>query len=310
MSIDALSFRVEFDAMTSELLKLNSQRMISLAQKLGCVPRIILDFMEDEGDDNHINREYQRHALQGVHKTKEMLSAILNCSYFDDAPSSIFFCQPYIKSGILDRRASRITVPTQYIRIHLGKALQQQDSAMKVNFFNSLRQSSETCQAAGIIFENWFLCFFSMGNAIECNWVQGSGVSKLTGIDTLIPGGWNTMKSQLPPYFWIAPMGFKGIDGALVLKKEIYVFQVTISRKKHKPPTNGMKALYDHLPGELKGLPWKVIFVGDKSISICGVATSVGAIPSPAPGKEKVPIAWSVVDPVRSNIAYKVCKFG
>ena len=117
------------------------------------------------------------------------------------------------------------------------------------------------------------------------------------------------VKVAPPPYFWIAPKGFLGIDSALVLEKKIYAFQVTLSRK-HKPLTKGMKILRDYLPGELKNLPWNVVFVGDSDSPIREVATSVGKISFPTSDGESVPIAWSMVDPVRSNIEYTVRKFG
>ena len=117
------------------------------------------------------------------------------------------------------------------------------------------------------------------------------------------------VKVAPPPYFWIAPKGFLGIDSALVLEKKIYAFQVTLSHK-HKPPTKGMKILRDHLPGELKNLPWNVVFVGDSDSPIREVATSVGKTSFPTSDGESVPIAWSMVDPVRSNIEYTVRKFG
>ena len=152
-----------------------------------------------------------------------MIIAVTQNAHFDGAPSQIFFSRPLIQSGIVDRQRPCVTVPTQKVRLLLGEELQRQSNIIKVKFFNALRQSSETCQAAGIIFENWFFCFFSAARTIQCNWVQGSGVPSLEGTTNLLPTSWAMVEIAPPPYFWIAPKGFPGIDSALILKTGIYV---------------------------------------------------------------------------------------
>ena len=309
MSIDALSFQAEFDAMTSILLEFDSGRMKSLAKKWGCVPRTILDLIDKDQEDWQIERDYERDAKMAVRKSKEIMFVILNNNYFDGAPPSIFFCRPFTsEAGIVDRMAPCVTIPTRNILRFLGEALRIQSHEIRVNFLDALRQSSDTCQAAGIIFENWFFCFFTAGQTIQCELVEGGDTFQLTGTTTIIPANWGRVEVAEPPYFWIAYRGFPGIDSVLVLKDSIYASQVTISPR-HKPPTKGMITFRDHLPGDLKQLPWRVVFVGDDEGSVYQVATSVGEIRLPG-SNNSVPIAWSVVDPVRSRITYKVCKFG
>ena len=170
------------------------------------------------------------------------MNGILQNILVDDAPSQIFFCQPRIRSGTIDRQVPCATVPTPTIRRLLGEALQNQQNADKLKFFNALRQSSDTSQAAGVIFENWFHSFFSGAHIIKCNWVQGEGASELSGVMSLIPSPLTLVRTVQPLYYWVAPKGFTGIDSALILAKEIYAFQVTIG-KSHGPPMAGMEIL-------------------------------------------------------------------
>ena len=246
-------------------------------EAMGCVPRTLLDFTLEGKADSQIAESYRERTLTSVVRSQDMVTAAAVNTYLDDAPSRIFFCRPQIMGSEIDRMNFRVTVPTQTIRQCLGEALQQQENLVRVKFFDALRQFSLTCHAAGALFENWFFCFFSAGKTIQCQWVQGSGVSKLTGVLNLIPSPVTTVEVAQPPYLWIAPPGFPGIDGALVLKTRIYVFQVAIGPK-HPPPMVGMKTFRGHLRGKLKNLPWSVVFVGHDEDSISKVARSVGKI--------------------------------
>ena len=300
----------EVDDMISELLGVDVGRMTSLAQQWGCVPRTVLDFTRDKATDSYIEKSYRRRARTAVLRSQEVVDAAAENTYLDDVPSQIFFCQPQLEGSKINRMLSCATVPTKTIRRLLGEALQHQHTRVRVNFFNALRQSSQMSQAAGVIFENWFLSFFSAARTIQCNWVQESGVSELKGRTTVIYRKWEVVKVAPPPYFWIAPPHFPGIDCALILDTGVYVFQVTI-RRIHKPPMEGMKTLRKYLPRQLKNNPWSVVFVGDYKSQIRTVAKSlVGKIPFPTPDGKSVPIAWSVVNPMRSGIAYKVSIFG
>ena len=298
--------------MISELLELDAERMTFLARQWGCVPGNLLRFMRRNEVDSKIEAWYRRCASRAVFKCRENISSMADAQ-FDDDLSEIFFCQPRInKSGTIDRKQARAIVPTRTIRCLLGEALQHEIDIAKLDFFTAFRLFSDDTQAyraAAIIFENWFHSFFSAARTIWCNWVQGSGgISSLTGTNTLIPSGWVAVKNAQPPYFWIAPKDFPGIDSALVLDTAIYVFQVTISPSTYKPPMDGMAILRNRLPIQLKEIPWRVIFVGDDDSPICAVANKwVGKIFFPT-DRTSVPIAWSTVDPVVPFINYTVCK--
>ena len=101
-----------------------------------------------------IEEWYRNHAYLGVLKSTETINGILQNTLIDDAPSQIFFCQPQIRSGTIDCQVPCATVLTPTIHHLLGEALQNQQNTIKLNFFNALCQSSDTSQAAGVIFEN------------------------------------------------------------------------------------------------------------------------------------------------------------
>ena len=167
------------------------------------------------------------------------------------SPSQIFFCRPLIGSDTVDRQVPCATVPTPTIRCLLREALKHQNNTVKLDFFNTLRQSSDTLPAASVIFENWFHGFFCGARTIRCDRVQGEGTSELSGESSLIPSPLTSVKTAQPPYYWVVPRDFEGIDSALILSEGIYAFHVTISSS-HGPPTGGMRTLREHLPTRLK----------------------------------------------------------
>ena len=293
--------------MTSKLLELDVKRMTFLAGKWGCVPRTLLQLIRRKQSDSMTEGWYRKRARLGVLRSTEMVDGIAQNALFDDAPSQIFFCRPLIESNNINRQVPCATVPTPTIRRLLGEALQHYPNMVKLEFFNALRQSSDTSQAAGIIFENWFHGFFCGARNIKCNWVQGKGTSELSGATSLVPSPLTSVKTARPPYYWVAPRNFKGIDSALVLAEEIYAFQVTIGTS-HGPPMAGMETLRGYLPADLKKNPWRVVFVGDDDDRISRVAKEFKMFFPTA--RKHVPIAWVKVDPVSEGISYKVCKVG
>ena len=84
--------------------------------------------------------------------------------------------------------------------------------------------------------------------------MQGEGASELGGVISLIPSPLMLVRTTWPPYYWVAPRGFTGIDSALILAEEIYAFQVTIG-KSHGPLMAGMEILRGYLPTGLRGNP-------------------------------------------------------
>ncbi|KAF8559894.1 hypothetical protein OG21DRAFT_1502239 [Imleria badia] len=282
------------------LLNLDVERMTTLAEKWGGVPRLLLQFLRHGLTDEQIELAYKGPAAKAVKKCREELSAIEANSIPDDTPSQIYFCRPFNDAGAgMQRRLLGASVPTRTLCRLLGEALQKQDNFLKLDFSRALRQSASTRQAAGFIYENWFHTYFSVGRPIECHWLQGlHGVSSLslTGMK-LIEGNWGAVEVEDPPYYWVAPVGFPGIDGALILPEAIYVFQVTISTR-HASPKGGMKELRTHLPGDLKDLPWRVVFIGDYDNLIKSVANQWV--------NEGLTTGWSQVDPVAHDITFRV----
>ena len=283
------------------LSNLDVQRMTTLAEKWGGVPRILVEFLRCGLTDAEIELSYKGPARQAVQKCREVLTAI-EANSCDDALSQFYFCRPYndAETG-MQRTLLGASVPTRTLRRLLGAALQMQDDLHKLDFFHALLQHVSTCQAAGYIYENWFHAYFSAGNPIECHWLEGlNGVSSLslTGMK-LIEQNWNAVEVEDPPYYWVAPVNFPGIDGALILPEAIYVFQVTIGIS-HRSPEGGMKKLETHLPADLKNLPWRVVFIGDHANTIESVAQKWV--------NKGLNIGWSHVDPVAEDITYRVCK--
>lgn len=306
--IHAVSLQIKFDETASILLGLDSKRMrrmSTLAERWGGVPRSLLEFLGTA--DLEIEARYRARAIKAIRNCAEMIPAIAqNAAQFDESPSQIFFCRPWIAEYRINRKLSRATVPTRTIRRLLGEALQARTNYEKLVFFNAFRQSSETSQAAGIIFENWFHSFIFAGRTIQCHWVQGTGEISVEGQSTLVPTNWSAVKLWDPPYLWVAPRNFEGIDSVLVLEEKIYAFQVTISSR-HKSPTEGMKKFQENLPTALKKLPWSVVFVGDSEHLISNVANKwIGKISMQ--GGTEVPIAWCAVDPADPNVVYQVCE--
>ncbi|KAF8548541.1 hypothetical protein OG21DRAFT_1500960 [Imleria badia] len=282
------------------LLNLDVQRMTTLVEKWGGVPRVLLRFLRRGLTDAEIELRYKGPASKAVQKCREVLSAIEANSFPDDAPSQFYFCRPYndAETG-MQRTLFGASVPTRTLRRLLGEALQKQDNLLKLDFFRALRQPPSTRQAAGYIYENWFHAYFSAGKPIECHWLQGlNGVSllSLTGMK-LIEGNWGAVEVEDPPYYWVAPVNFPGIDCALILPEAICVFQVTISTS-HRSPEGGMKKLGTHLPADLKNLPWRVVFIGDHDNAIKSVAQKWV--------NKGLNIGWSHVDPVAEDITYRV----
>ena len=114
-----------------------------------------------------------------------------------------------------------------------------------------------------------------------------------------------SVRTARPPYYWVAPRGFKGINSALVLAKEIYAFQVTIGMS-HRPPMAGMEILQGYLPTDLRENPWRVVFIGDNDSRIRKVAKGFNIFFPTA--MDHVPIAWARVDPMSKGHDYMVHK--
>lgn len=91
----------------------------------------------------------------------------------------------------------------------------------------------------------------------------------------------------------------------LILTNEIIVFQVTIAKEHKSPPTRGLSVLRDLLPQNLKDLSWKLMFVGTKVDRIERIAKAYSSS-NPA----LVRVGWTVVDLMREDVIYTVCKFG
>ncbi|KAI0000819.1 hypothetical protein BJV74DRAFT_820874 [Russula compacta] len=284
------------------VLNLDAGRMTFLAREWGGVPRTLLHFLDQGLSDELIEEDYEAQAPEAVRKCNEMVSSVVQNDLPGEAPSRFFFCRPHTHPELgVNRRRSRTIVPTATLLRILGEALQMQDNNIRLAFFPALKQYKDTRSAAGFIYENWFHNFLIAGRTINCEWLQGfAGVRLLRGVTSLIVTSWDTMKVEQPPYYWVAPDKFPGIDSALVLEDAIYAIQVTMSSK-HESPSM-------HLPHNLKKLPWRVLFVGDTAGTAEAAASEwAGKILFPT---KKMPLAigWSKVDPVDSHITYKILR--
>ena len=295
-----------FNEMTSKLLNLPIERMTTLAKSWGGVPQILLRFLDNGMHDDDIEWEYRYAAKQAVQRCRVMISSTVEMNVVVEALSKFYFCRPKKTRTRIVRAHACAEVPTPTLRRLLGEALQRQDNTIKLDFFCALRQSSETRSTAGYIYESWFHVYLSAAKTIQCHWIQGlDGVSSLTGTSTLINATWAAIKVAEPPYYWVAPKNFPGVDSALVLDNAIYAFQVTISSR-HKTPLDGLRTLREHLPAKLKNVSWKVVFVGDNDSAIAAVARQwVDRLFFPT-NQQRVTVGWSKVDPVMEDVPYRV----
>ena len=303
------------DNIISTLLRLDVQRMTTLAEKWGTPPRGLLEYRLLQ--DSEISAYYHDRAGKAVEQCQSMMDQGVRISLPDDPPSMFYFFRPReIPTGV-HRRLSSLYVPTQTIRRILAEALREKDNHIKLQFYNALSYHPSTRHAAGFIFETWFHSFFIAKKSIACKWVvQGSGDAIIQFPTTpvaadLLPTIKDALASATPPYYWIpSKINFPGIDSALVLEGGIFAFQVTLGSN-HKSPIDSLQRLRKMLPANLKVLPWRMVFVGSDEERIKGVAEHwAGKLIFP-PQDERIchGVGYSGVDPVKADVTYSVCRF-
>ncbi|KAI9456482.1 hypothetical protein HD554DRAFT_1847843 [Boletus coccyginus] len=286
------------------LMEKDVDRMITLAKRWGGVPRTLLECIGKA--DWNIMRQYRQFAKNAVQQCGRMMAAAELFDTPSDPPSQFYFFRPLVVSQDIVRTNSYVYVPTRKLRSLLGEALQGNSNTIKLGFFNTMSQPEETRQAAGFIFESWFHSFLAAAGTIQCQWTRSrSRPSLLEGVTTLIPATRIAPKSAEPPYYWVAPKKFPGIDSALVFAEEIIAFQVTL-RSEHESPMKGLQTLRENLPDELKDVQWRVVFVGQAQMAIEAVAKQWSNMTWKKKGA-RIPVAWCVVDPVQDGITYQVC---
>jgi len=310
---DVLCTVARSDEMASTLLGQDVHRTKTLAEKWGNVPRSLVQYNGE--DDWTVEDHYSAIASDAVRASRIMIDRGPQLDVPNDPPSQFYFLRPKkTPTGAISRKRSYISVPTPTIRCILAEALQGQDNLVKLQFYNALSHHPNTRQAAGFIFESWFHSFFIVKKKINCQWVVGGSVGAIVRFPTtsttagvhLIPATKNAPKSAKPPYYWIpSKTNFPGIDSALVLKHEIFVFQVTVSSA-HTSPIDGLQCLREMLPRNLKNLPWRMVFVGPEEGPIQTVANCWGDQLFFPPTK-KLTVGWSVVDPAQDDVTYRVC---
>lgn len=150
-------------------------------------------------------------------------------------------------------------MPTRTLRSLLGKALQGQSDDVKLEFFNALSRPEETRQAASFILNLGSTASYPRREPYSANGQGAVPVPPRYKVTKLIPATQIAPESEEPPYYWVSPKNFPGIDSALVFKKEIIAFQVT-PRPEHESPIKGLSALRENLPDNLKDVRWKVVF--------------------------------------------------
>lgn len=285
------------------------ERMITLAKKWGTVPRTLLQHTDTQ--DWEVEALYRQRSKAAVAQCQVMMDGGVSLD-FPDALSPFYFLRPMKLDGNLYHKLGCMSVPTQALRALLAEGLQKQRNVTKLEFYHTLSQVPETRQTARFIYESWFHSFVCAGKKIQCEWLaQGSDDDvaqlpiKLVGV--LLPTTRDAATARTPPFYWLPPhANFPGIDSALVLDDEIFVFQVTISTE-HNSPIKGLQKLRNLLPNDLKNLPWRVVFVGAENLRIKQVAECwVGQICFPTK-ETRVPVAWSEVDPAQDDVTYTAC---
>ncbi|KAI9568898.1 hypothetical protein HD554DRAFT_2190998 [Boletus coccyginus] len=210
------------EEMTSTLMGKNVDRMIALAKKWGGVARTLLQYTDEA--DLEITRQYRQCAQMDVEECR--LAGLFDTP--SDSSSQFCFVRPLVVSQKIVRNHSYFYVPTRTLRSLLGEALQGQSDDVKLEFFNALSRPEETRQAASFIFESWFHSFLSAAGTLQREWTGSRPRSTtLQGVTKLIPATQIALESEEPPYYWVSPKNFPGVDSALVFKKEIIAFQVT-----------------------------------------------------------------------------------
>ncbi|KAG9316860.1 hypothetical protein JVU11DRAFT_2935 [Chiua virens] len=260
----------------SAMLELNVDRMIDLARKWGNVPRMLLKNLNLS--DKEIENVYRKGAKQAIGDTPQFMAASVQ-NFPSDPPSSFFFVRPSNDDGVVSRRGFDIYVPTKTLWLLLAQALRGLDNQIKLAFYNVLSQHNQTRSSAGNVFESWFHSFVAAGNEVSCTWLP-RGNAKLpttwtipdpddgnVNHDYLIPSSLQALGYGVPPYYWVSPDLFPGIDGLLVFKTRICAFQVTISPP-HRSPVAGLEKIRKNLRADLKDVPLGVVFVGPQESAI------------------------------------------
>jgi len=282
--------------------------MTKLAGKWGGVPRLLLQYYPRL--DEAVEKDYRRLAPVAIQECRMILEKGVQCDLPDTAPSSFYFIRPYRKD-LRDEKPC-VVVPTRTLCCFLAEGLQQEDDAIKLQFFKALSQPAETRQAAGYIFESWFHSFFTTEHKeIQCEWIASGGQDgskqKLPSATAVISATQAAPSSWTPPFYWVPPArNFPGIDSALVLENEIYAIQVTIAKTRSgSSPADGLTELRKLLPNNLKNLSWKLVFVGTDQDRVESFAKKyTGKIFFPTKTKS-VRVGWSVVNPVQEEVIFK-----
>ncbi|KAG9310264.1 hypothetical protein JVU11DRAFT_9382 [Chiua virens] len=308
------------------LLGQDPKCMVALAEKWGNIPRVMLEFLQQKISDGRIERAYQGVARTAVARTPQFMAMEDTLTMPADLPSPFFFLRPLsLGKGEISRCEFEVHVGTKTLWEFLGRALQVSEDQSKLSFYKILSQHSQTCTSAGNIFESWFHSFVVARKSVSCNWLKDFNVDlKLPktwqlpdGAPNhryLITGPLKNLESASPPYYWVTPDNYPGIDGFLVLNNWICAFQATISSKHRSPEKGIMKPEITKIRQkvqaklQLKHIPFGIIFVGPKEDEIKGVAEEwQGKVHLLT--NELVPIGWSKLDPTAKNVTYKACKF-
>ncbi|KAF8551146.1 hypothetical protein OG21DRAFT_1487211 [Imleria badia] len=294
------------------MLNLDVECMTELATKWGGVPQTLLYVLTNPKKAENKIRSAAKKAI------RECDAMLVNAEPLNLPDNVFYFIRPENTPGGTDHMMLPcVSVPTQTLRSLLAEALKRETRAIKLDFFRALSRPEGTHQIARDIYKSWLHSFLSsQGMKMQCEWLLTSGSTRestrtqnLQGTTAVISTTQDASAAWTPPFYWVPTTpNFPGIDSALISKKEIVAIRVVITDRHRSPPEMGLVELSNLLPGNLKSLSWKLLFVGmDNECGLKIIAKSFHKRKVSLTEESSVRVAsgWSVVDPVQEDVIYK-----
>lgn len=237
----------------------NINRITKLKKKWGPVPRNLLKFYRKPAQEMDHEREVKNACSRTAREPNSVIQAVTNFSGpLSIGSSAIFFVKPEGKE-IINRSRYFIWVPTRRLLRQLGEQLILEADNTRVAFFNIMSGSSQTCSAAGWIFEEHIHYYLLNKKSIVINW-NGEEAKTFDLPHLRVCTNLSDLTPTPPSYWRPRELNFGGIDGVMVTAKCVLLIRVTIARK-HSSPQEGVYKIWKAAPA-LHGLEWKVLFIG------------------------------------------------